>query len=63
MSRCRPLPIESWQKIASYMSIRDWAKVSGSCRSTSHMPLMKIQLTGLDEVRIKYIPVQGTNHY
>lgn len=52
---CRPLPIEIWQKAASYMSLREWAQACGCCKSMFRVPLVKVDLTSNDE----YNPARG----
>ncbi len=40
------LPDEIWQKIASHMSIKDWAKASGMCKTTWILQLHSVKVTG-----------------
>ncbi len=39
------LPESVWAHVASYMSVRDWARVSGTCRITTKVKLQSMDLT------------------
>ncbi len=44
------LPVEVWAKIASYLSLKQWAKASGTCRSTRLVRLQNLGFSrGLPE--------------
>lgn len=36
---------EIWQKVASFMDVRDWAKISGLCKKTWQLDLPSIMIT------------------
>lgn len=38
------LPIEVWRIISSQMSIREWVRVSGTCKTTWQLVLEDVQL-------------------
>jgi hypothetical protein len=38
------LPIEVWRIISSQMSIREWVRVSGTCKTTWKLALEDVQL-------------------
>ncbi|KAK9918892.1 hypothetical protein WJX75_007870 [Coccomyxa subellipsoidea] len=40
------LPQEIWQKVASHMSIIEWAGVSGTSRSMFHLQLENVRFKG-----------------
>ena len=39
------LPEAIWENIASHLSLKDWAKASGTCRVTSKIHLQKIDVS------------------
>ena len=39
------LPAEIWQKIASFLTLREWAKACGACRTTWNLQLLRVSMT------------------
>lgn len=39
------LPAELWQQIAISMTLREWAQVSGACKSMWRVPLLEVKVT------------------
>ncbi len=39
------LPVELWQHIATFMTLREWAQVSGACKLMWRLPLLELKIT------------------
>lgn len=42
------LPNEIWQQIASYLTLREWAQFSGTCKATWSLQLQDIEILKQD---------------
>ncbi|BDA51178.1 hypothetical protein COCOBI_18-0540 [Coccomyxa sp. Obi] len=38
------LPMDIWQKVSSFMSVREWAQASGTCKDVCRAPLLVVKL-------------------
>lgn len=43
------LPVELCQQIATSMTLRDWAQVSGVCKTLWRLPLLEVKITAKDQ--------------
>lgn len=37
------LPVELWRNIATFMTLREWAQVSGACKVMWRVPLLEVK--------------------
>ena len=42
------LPEEIWQRVASYMRAQDWARASGTCKTTWKLELQSVKIMACD---------------
>ena len=45
-------PEEIWQNVASRLSLRDWARASGACRTTWNLQLVDVAVTDHDNLGV-----------